>query len=179
MKKFLQTYAPLLLVAGLIILLDQLTKSWVRSSLVLGEVWIPWESALPFVKIVNWYNTGVAFGMLQGMGTLFIVLHIIVAIAIIYFYPRVSPGDWPLKLALTLQLGGAVGNLIDRVTLGHVTDFVWIGWFPVFNVADASISVGVAVLLLGVWLQDRRQRQQPSEPLEAPVEPPTNVEGNG
>ena len=179
MKKYLKDYAVLLVFAGLIILFDQLTKSWVRSSLALGEIWVPWESTLPFVRIVHWYNTGVAFGMLQGMGYLFIALHIAVAIAILYFFPRVSTSDWALRIALVLQLGGAIGNLIDRVTLGHVTDFVWIGWFPVFNVADASISVGVAVLLLGVWLQDRRQQKSTEHDLQGASEPPSNVEGNG
>lgn len=178
MKKYLREYAVLLVFAGLIVLFDQLTKSWVRSSLALGETWVPWESALPFVRIVHWYNTGVAFGLLQGMGYLFIALHFAVAIAILYFFPRVSSSDWALRIALVLQLGGAVGNLIDRVTMGRVTDFVWIGWFPVFNVADASITVGVAVLLLGVLLQERRQRQAAElEPHEAP-EPP-QIEENG
>lgn len=178
MKKYLKDYAILLVFAGLIILFDQLTKFWVRSSLALGEIWVPWESTLPFVRIVHWYNTGVAFGLLQGMGYLFIALHFAVAIAILYFYPRVSSSDWALRLALVLQLGGAVGNLIDRITLGHVTDFVWVGWFPVFNVADASISVGVAVLLLGVLIQERRQRQAAEMEPQSAVEPP-QIEENG
>jgi signal peptidase II len=65
-----------------------------------------------------------------------------------------------MRLAMGLQMGGAIGNLIDRVVVGHVTDFISVGTFAVFNVADASISVGVAVLILGVWLQERRQKAQ-------------------
>jgi signal peptidase II len=69
--------------------------------------------------------------------------------------------DWLLRLALALQLAGAVGNLLDRITNnGNVTDFISVGRFPVFNVADISISTGVAVLLLGVWLQERRQKTE-------------------
>jgi signal peptidase II len=56
-------------------------------------------------------------------------------------------------------LGGAVGNLIDRLTVGHVTDFISVGTFPVFNIADSSITIGVLVLILGVWLQERREKQ--------------------
>jgi len=65
-----------------------------------------------------------------------------------------------VRVALALQLGGAVGNLIDRMLLGTVTDFVSLASFPVFNVADASITVGVALLLAAMWVQDRRSRTQ-------------------
>jgi signal peptidase II len=59
-----------------------------------------------------------------------------------------------------MQLGGAVGNLIDRLTIGYVVDFVSVGQFPVFNVADSSITVGVAILLVGMWLQERQEKKQ-------------------
>jgi signal peptidase II len=58
-----------------------------------------------------------------------------------------------------MQLAGALGNLIDRMTIGHVTDFVSVGNFPVFNVADASITVGVGVLLIGMWVQEKREKK--------------------
>ncbi len=67
--------------------------------------------------------------------------------------------DWILRVALSMQLAGAVGNLIDRIVYGFVTDFISVGTFAVFNVADSSITVGVAVLLLGVWLQEQRQKK--------------------
>jgi signal peptidase II len=86
-----------------------------------------------------------------------------VAIAIIYYFPRVPANDWTLRIAMGLQLGGALGNLYDRIfNVGEVTDFISVGNFPVFNVADASISVGVLVLLLGIWLQDRKKPAQVS-----------------
>lgn len=88
----------------------------------------------------------------------FTVLAFIVIAAILYYYPRVEQSDWSLRLAMSMQLGGAIGNLIDRLTIGHVTDFISIGAFPVFNVADASITVGCAVLLLGIWLNERAQK---------------------
>ena len=89
----------------------------------------------------------------------FTVLAFIVIGAIIYYFPQVDKNDWTLRLAMSMQLGGAVGNLIDRLTIGHVTDFISIGNFAVFNVADASISVGAAVLLLGVWMMERAEKK--------------------
>jgi signal peptidase II len=145
-------------IAGLIVVLDQWTKNLVRTSLTLGETWLPdslaWLS--PYARIVHWYNTGAAFGMFQSGSTVFMVLAIIVIGAIIYYFPRVENNDWTLRLAMSMQLAGASGNLIDRLLFdGKVTDFISVGTFPVFNVADASISVGTAILLLGVYLQER------------------------
>jgi signal peptidase II len=133
-------------------------------------MWSPWEWLTPYARIVHWYNTGVAFGMFQGMGQIFTWVNLGVSLVIIYYFPKVSAEDWPLRLAMGLQLGGAVGNLIDRVMLGHVTDFISVGNFPVFNVADSSITVGVAVLILGIWLQDRKQKKDGQAKDEKPGE---------
>jgi signal peptidase II len=145
----------LLTLAALVVALDQWTKTLVRTRLALEEYWAPWPWLAHYARIVHWKNTGAAFGMLQGFGDVFTVLAILVAIAIIYYFPQVPPKDWVLRLAMGLQLGGALGNLIDRLTVGSVTDFISIGTFPVFNVADASISTGVAILVLGMWFRDR------------------------
>lgn len=158
--KKLSRYGFLLVVAGVIITLDQLSKTYVREHLALYEAWAPWDWLLPYARIVRVSNTGVAFGMFQGQGMIFTILAIIVSLAIIYYFPRVSPADWPLRLAMGMQLGGAVGNLIDRLLLGHVVDFISVGNFPVFNIADSSISVGVVVLILGVWWQERREKKE-------------------
>jgi signal peptidase II len=152
-------YIILFVMAGAIIALDQWTKGWIRTNIEMGEVWYPITWLAPFVKIVHWYNTGVAFGLFQGVGQVFMVLSFIVALIIIYYFPRVPAGDWPLQLAMGMQLGGALGNLVDRITIGHVTDFISIGTFPVFNVADSSISVGVVILVLGIWIQEQKDRK--------------------
>jgi signal peptidase II len=110
----------------------------------------------PYVRIINWHNTGSAFGLFQESGGIFAILAIIVSALIIYYFPRIDNGDWPLRLAMSLQLGGAVGNLIDRINLGYVTDYVSVGNFPVFNVADASITGGVIVLLFYTWWGERQ-----------------------
>jgi signal peptidase II len=109
---------------------------------------------------VHWYNTGAAFGIFKEGGMVFTVLAFIVIGAILYYYPQVERSDWSLRLAMSMQLGGAIGNLIDRLRIGHVTDFISVGTFPVFNIADASISLGCVVLLLGVWWNERAQKKK-------------------
>lgn len=160
MRKIFKDYLVLALIAGTVIVLDQWSKAFVRSSLEIGAIWSPWEWLTPYARIVHWQNTGVAFGLFQGQSMIFAVLAIFVSGVIIYYYPRIPSNDWMLRLALGLQLAGALGNLIDRLTVGHVTDFISVGTFPVFNVADSSISVGVVILLISVWLQERRDKQK-------------------
>lgn len=167
MKKVLKDYLFLFPVSGTIILLDQLTKVIVRSNLSQGQVWSPWPWLMPYGRIVNWYNTGVAFGLLQGQNFIFTILAVIIAAAIIYYYPKFSEEDWPLRLALAMQFGGAMGNLIDRITLGHVTDFISVGNFAVFNIADASITVGVGVMILGIWWKDKQESKSTNQLIES------------
>lgn len=161
MKKHLKEYLFLLPVSGTIILLDQFTKALVRSNLAQGEVWSPWPWLMPYARVVHWYNTGVAFGLLQGQNWFFAILAVVIAAAIFYFYPRFSKEDWLLRLALAMQFGGAVGNLIDRINVGHVTDFISVGNFAVFNIADASITVGVLIMVIGIWWKDRQDAEKP------------------
>jgi signal peptidase II len=156
LKKHIRDYIFLFLLSGTIIALDQWTKDLVRTQLAFAETWTPWDWLAPYARIVNWHNTGSAFGMFQGYSIIFTALAILVAGAIIFYFPQVPREEWPLRIALGLQLGGAVGNLIDRLTRGFVTDFVSLGRFPVFNVADSSISLGVVVLLIGMWITERK-----------------------
>ena len=155
-SRILRDYGVLALVAGTVIILDQWTKSLVRTTLAFQTTWLPdWLQWLsPYARIVHWNNSGAAFGSFQNGNSVFTVLAIIVILMILYYYPRVDAKDWPLRLAMGLQVGGAAGNLIDRLQMGRVTDFISIGSFPVFNVADSAISVGVAVLLVGIWWRD-------------------------
>lgn len=157
LQKYWRAYLTLFSVSAGIVLLDQTTKSIIRANLPLGEMWSPWVWLEPYVRIVHVKNTGAAFGMLQSFGDVFMILAILVALAILYYYPQVPRQDRILRLAMGMQFGGAIGNLIDRLTIGWVTDFVSLGNFPVFNVADASISIGVAILILGTWWKDRNQ----------------------
>jgi signal peptidase II len=160
LKNKIRGYFFLFSIAIVIVGLDQWTKYLIRLNLAPGAMWSPWEWLTPYARLVHWYNTGVAFGMFQNMNLVFAALAFIIAGAIIYYFPHIPEKEKLMRLALSMQLGGAVGNLTDRLTIGHVTDFISVGTFAVFNVADACISSGVAVLLLAVWLQDIREKKQ-------------------
>ncbi len=157
MRSHWRGYAALLGVAGAIVAVDQWTKWLVRTNLPFEATWLPdwlrWLS--PYARIVHWNNSGAAFGSFQNGNSVFTLLAILVIAAILYYLPKVDPRDWTLRLAMALQLGGAAGNLIDRLRMSRVTDFISIGTFPVFNVADSAISIGVVILLLGVWQRER------------------------
>ena len=146
--------------AGFIVALDQWTKYLVRSNLALSETWSPFEWLAPYARIVHWNNTGAAFGIFPSGSLVFTIIAILVSIAIVYYFPRVPSDQWTLRLALVLQMGGALGNLISRLVQGSVTDFISIGSFAVFNVADSSISIGVAVLIAGMWLEERKAARE-------------------
>ena len=159
MKKEYRSYFWLIPISGSIILIDQFTKYVVRHNIPYGGFWSHWPWLTPYFRIVHWYNTGVAFGLLQGQNILFACLALVIASAIFYFYPKFTEQDWLLRVALALQFGGALGNLIDRITIGHVTDFISVGNFAVFNVADSCITVGVLVMIIGIWQKDRQEKR--------------------
>ena len=147
----LRELAPWLAVAAVIVAADQATKALVQASLAPGER-IP---VIPFADLVLVFNTGAAFSFLAGAGgwqrTFFIVVAV-AAIALIGWLLLRHPGERLFCAGLALVLGGAIGNLWDRIQLGHVVDFVLLhagGWhFPAFNVADSAITVGAALLIL-------------------------------
>jgi signal peptidase II len=179
LKKLLRTYSLLIVTAIVIISLDQYSKYLVRQNLDLWtETWVPWDWMLPYVRIVHVQNTGVAFGMFQGFGDIFSIIAIIVALIIVFYFPRVPASDWSLRLAMSLQLSGAIGNLIDRLTIGHVTDFVSVGNFPVWNIADASITIGVIVLILGVWITEIEEKKKKVSNQESQIESDTDLMEN-
>ena len=170
LKKNLKSYLILFPIAAGIVVLDQWTKSLIRNTLAFGEIWSPWVWLTPYARVVHWHNTGVAFGMFQNNNFLFAILVSIIALVIIIYYPQLTEGDRFLMIALSMQLGGAVGNLIDRLTIGYVTDFISVGNFAVFNVADASVTVGVGIMILGLWVQENKQRKKNREEVPVPKE---------
>jgi signal peptidase II len=101
--------------------------------------------------------------MFKDANPVFMVLAVIVSGVIIYYYPQIPEEEKVIRLALSLQLAGAVGNLIDRIFFGRVTDFLSVGNFAIFNVADSSITVGVIILLIAVWWQDRKEKKKLAE----------------
>jgi signal peptidase II len=170
----IKDYAVLFGIAGAVVALDQWTKYLVQTKLALGEYWSPFAWLMPFARIIHSNNTGAAFGLFPSGSLIFTIVAVIVSIGIIIYYPRVPRGQWALRIALALQLAGALGNLISRLIDGTVTDFISIGRFAVFNVADSSISIGTAILIAVMWLEERR----PSKGEEQPPDPtPPLTEG--
>ena len=166
MLKIARSYAGLLIFVASVIGVDQWTKWLVRENIPYLGTWLPagMEWLSPYARIVHWYNTGAAFGMFQGYGWVFTILAFVVSGMILFYYPRTEPQDWWLRLAMGMQMSGALGNVIDRLTLDwKVTDFVSVGNFPVFNVADASITLGVVVLLVGVWWKELREKREAAQ----------------
>ena len=104
------------------------------------------------LKLTYVRNTGAAFGLFPGRQPVFMVTSLLVLFVVAAFWRRARPEQWPVVIALALVSAGAIGNLIDRVVLGYVTDFFEFGFveFPVFNVADSCILIGVAILML--WI---------------------------
>ena len=158
MKKIIKKYWLLLTISGVIILADQVTKALVRSNIPFGGQWMPLEWLAPYFRFVHWENTGAAFGLFQQGGTIFAILAVIVAVFIVIYYPQIPDDERLMRVSLAMQLGGALGNLIDRIFLGPVTDFISIGIFPVFNIADSSITIGVGLLILALWLNERKEK---------------------
>lgn len=139
-------------ISVVVILLDQLTKQLAEARLVYAEP----LAVMPSFNLTLLYNRGAAFSFLSDAGGwqrwFFVAVSILASIALVFWLRKLSSGQWLLAVALALVLGGAIGNLIDRLWLGHVVDFIQVYYrdfyWPAFNIADSAIAVG-AVLL--VW----------------------------
>ena len=152
-----------------VLVLDQATKAFVRASMVPGES-ITVVQGLLNLTFVN--NIGAAFGLFPGRQPVFIATSLVVLFVVAAYWRRARPTEWPVVVALALVCAGAVGNLIDRVLVGRVTDFFEFGFveFPVFNVADMAIIFGVGLLALWILFGP-----QPEPPTDAPVTSPEGL----
>lgn len=161
-----------LLVAAVVIGLDQWTKAWVRATIPnLGDtLFIPGLGEYFLFEHVH--NYGAAFGILQSFGGFFVVVAVIVTIAILIYVWHIPPTQTLIRFLLGLQLGGALGNAIDRLHQGYVTDFVKMGipdvyYWPNYNIADSAIVCGVIGLGIYIIVDDvRRQRAERSEQVD-------------
>ena len=148
-----------LLLSALVVLADQVSKSYITSHY--GE--FEFTTVLPILDITRMHNVGAAFSFLATASGwqrwLFIVLAVTVSIGIVVWLYRMPRSHGLLACGLALVLGGAIGNVIDRVRLGAVVDFIHFHWdrayFPAFNVADSAITVGAALLLLDALFEPR------------------------
>lgn len=156
MKSKVKHNAFLICLVTVIVALDQWTKLLVTHKLAIGEGFSPIAFLGDFFTIVHWRNTGAAFGLFQNANTVLLVVSIIIALAVLFYYQVVNPKDWLAKVSLTLVFSGAVGNIIDRVKFGYVIDFLSFGRFPVFNVADSAVTVGVFLMVIHYLIEERK-----------------------
>jgi len=145
------------LVAALVLAADQLSKHLVREMLPPGGSY----PSTDFPRLTYVTNTGSAFGLFNNQSILLAITAVVGVAAIIFYYRYASVQNTFLKLGLGLQLGGAVGNLVDRVRFGEVTDFIEVGFWPVFNLADSAIVVGVVVLAFFLLFSADKQSSHP------------------
>jgi signal peptidase II len=145
-------------VAAFVLLLDQISKYMVLTNLDLGEMWNPVPFLRPFVTVTHVTNTGAAFGLFQGHSLFFSIVAVVVVVGIIAFYRYIPVDEALLRICLGLQLGGALGNLLDRVRLGTVVDFIDFKIWPVFNLADTAIFTGVSILALYLLFSKEEER---------------------
>ena len=157
-----------LLTAAVVIVIDQVIKYFVSTSLPLGGAWSPLPGDSPLVQIAHTANTGVAFGMFKDLGVIFIIVPLAISGVIIYYAVHLKDDQKFMAFALGLTLGGALGNVIDRIRIGYVIDFFDIGlgsFRNASNFADWSIVLGVILLGVATLLDERKHKQtQPSEP---------------
>jgi signal peptidase II len=146
------------LVAVVVFVIDRLTKAWVEQNIPVFEGRTVIDD---IVRIVHTQNSGAAFGLLPERTTLLSILSVVAVIAILYYYRQIASQSPLIAGTLGMQLGGAFGNLVDRAGQGYVVDFVDVGipggWrFWAFNVADSSIVLGILLVTILLWQEDRR-----------------------
>lgn len=137
----------LFLIAGIVILIDQVTKYYIKTNMLIGES-IPVIPKIFHITYIQ--NSGGAFGMFQDKTTFFVIVSIIAIILLIFFY-FLSSNNLLIKIALSIILGGAIGNLIDRIINKKVVDFFDFRIWPIFNIADIAICIGMGFLLLDMF----------------------------
>ena len=149
-------YLLFVALAVLVLTADQISKAIVAANLRGGAVVEILGGAIRFDYTVN---TGGAFSFFRGGGMVLAAIAALVCIGLLVPYRRLGGSPLPVRVALGLILGGAMGNLLDRVRLGYVVDFVDLRWWPVFNLADSAVVVGVALLILYVQSEGRRRER--------------------
>jgi len=159
--------AILFLVMAVVLLADYASKVVVENNLALNTTWAPIPDLAQYFRFTHVSNTGAAFGLFPSGSILFAIVAIVVSIFII-IYNQVLPARHQLfRVALGLQLGGAVGNLLSRLRLGHVTDFLDFGPWPVFNVADLCVVTGVIMLGFLMLIEERQRIKKPADSTES------------
>ena len=149
---------PILILAIAVVVLDQLVKVYIQNHMTVGMS-IPVIDDIFHITYV--LNPGAAFSILEHRTGFFIGVAVILFAAVLYFYPRIPKEYRLLRLGIGLQVGGAAGNLIDRMRTGYVVDFLDFRIWPVFNIADMAIVGGVGLILYSLlYLQDKKDEER-------------------
>jgi signal peptidase II len=135
------------------VIVDRVTKITVERRYGVGYGPRPILDHLLFLTVLR--NSGAAFGLFQNFTAGFLAVSLVVMAAILVYYPRIPGHDWPARVGLAMVFGGAVANAYDRGLQGSVIDFIQVPHWPVFNVADSAITVGVALLVVGSFIRTR------------------------
>lgn len=155
----------LLIIASFVTFLDQFTK-WIvvhRLGLRLHES----IDVIPGIfSITRVHNSGIAFGLFPGLPDVFMVITLVSMLIVLYFYLTVEPRSALLTVGCALILGGAMGNLLDRFRLNYVVDFINFSFWPAFNIADSSVSIGVALLLADFFRVKKGTAKDASDPVQ-------------
>ena len=145
------------MIAAAVVIVDRITKIYVERHF--GVPYGPRQVVDHVLYLTVTRNAGAAFGLFQNFTVGFLLISAVVMVAILFYYGRLPTSDWPARLGLALVFGGAIANAYDRGVKGSVIDFIQVPHWPIFNVADSAITVGVAVLLIGtVWRSGRSRR---------------------
>ncbi len=149
-------------VAILVILMDQLSKYWIRAHLHVGDTMEVWEGVLNFTHI---QNSGAAFGLFEGYGRLFVPVAIIVAVFSIYMLKKGYINGKLLEIGIALFAGGAIGNAIDRILFNQVTDFIHFQFRQgILNLADYALSLGVIIIFIDSLIIDAIRKRKATVP---------------
>jgi len=176
-KRFDWRGVTMYVVALAVVFLDQYTKALVRRHLPLNTSWMPIPWLDPIVTLTYTRNTGAAFGLLPGSGPLLVIVAAIVILGIVIYYRKLAAASAVLRVAFGLILGGAIGNnIVDRLTMGYVTDFIDVRVWPIFNVADSAGVVGAILLAYYALFLERPRTETASD---APGERRTDGEAVG
>jgi signal peptidase II len=153
-NSYLKNISLFLMLSAIIVLIDQLLKKLVENKLGIGESIVLLKNV--FAITLN-HNSGMAFGLFSGQYTFSLWIALIVVGLVVYYYDETENNVQ--RTSLILILGGTIGNFIDRISYGYVIDYVQVSSFPIFNLADAALCIGVALLIIGYWKSEKKMQK--------------------
>lgn len=154
-------------VAIIVLVADQVSKAWVIANIPLNETLDIFEPLRDIFVLTHITNSGAAFGLFPQLSLVFTFVALAVSVVIVIYYRSIPAGQWLVRLSLGLQLGGAIGNLVDRLRYGSVIDMLYVRFVPVFNIADSAIVCGVALLMLQIYRVPKPEAAEVAAPSES------------